>query len=57
MVAFAINALNEYSFSDIVHAKKIINNRRQDYNGCRPHSALNYQGHQRLQQCGEMEVR
>ncbi|WP_368744978.1 integrase core domain-containing protein, partial [Klebsiella pneumoniae] len=26
-----------------VHARKIINDWRQDYNECRPHSALNYQ--------------
>ncbi|MDU1436672.1 MAG: integrase core domain-containing protein, partial [Citrobacter freundii] len=30
-------------FSDIVHARKIINDWRQDYNECRPHSTLNYQ--------------
>ncbi len=35
--------LNEHWFSDIVHASKIINDRRQDYNEYRPHSALNYQ--------------
>lgn len=35
--------LNEHGFSDIVHARKIINNWRQDYNKCRPYSALNYQ--------------
>ncbi|HBT0567708.1 TPA: transposase, partial [Klebsiella pneumoniae] len=27
----------------IVHARKIINDWRQDYNECRPHSTLNYQ--------------
>ncbi|OSK57069.1 hypothetical protein EADG_05416 [Escherichia coli E1114] len=26
-----------------VHARKIINDWRQDYNECRPHSTLNYQ--------------
>lgn len=35
--------LNEHWFSDIVHAKKTINDWRQDYNECRPHSSLNYQ--------------
>jgi putative transposase len=35
--------LNEHWFSDIVHAEKIINDWRQDYNECRPHSTLNYQ--------------
>ena len=35
--------LNEHVFSDIVHARKTVNNWRQDYNECRPHSALNYQ--------------
>ncbi|PXL70319.1 hypothetical protein DMS69_27735 [Klebsiella pneumoniae] len=34
--------MNEHWFSDIVHARKIINDWRQDYNECRPHSALNY---------------
>ncbi|HDC4616760.1 TPA: transposase, partial [Enterobacter cloacae] len=27
----------------IVHARKTINDWRQDYNECRPHSSLNYQ--------------
>ena len=40
---FRDECLNEHWFSDIVHARKIINNWRQDYNECRPHSALNYQ--------------
>jgi putative transposase len=35
--------LNEHWFSDIVHAMKTINNWRQYYNECRPHSSLNYQ--------------
>ena len=35
--------LNEHWFSYIVHARKVINNWRQNYNECRPHSALNYQ--------------
>jgi putative transposase len=30
-------------FSDIVHVKKIINDWRQDYKECRPHSSLDYQ--------------
>ncbi len=34
---------NEHWFSDIVHARKVINDWRQDYNECRSHSALNYQ--------------
>ncbi|HGW8504722.1 TPA: integrase core domain-containing protein, partial [Raoultella ornithinolytica] len=33
----------EHWFSDIIHARKVINDWRQDYNECRPHSALNYQ--------------
>ena len=40
---FRDECLNEHWFSDIVHARKIINDWRQDYNECRPHSALNYQ--------------
>ncbi len=36
---FRDECLNEHWFSDIVHAR----NWRQDYNECRPHSALNYQ--------------
>lgn len=35
--------LNEHLFSDIVHVKKIINDWRQDYKECRPHSSLDYQ--------------
>ncbi|HAX7311935.1 TPA: transposase, partial [Escherichia coli] len=40
---FRDECLNEHWFSDIVHARKIINDWRQDYNECRPHSTLNYQ--------------
>lgn len=40
---FRDECLNEHWFSDILHARKIINDRRQDYNEYRPHSALNYQ--------------
>lgn len=40
---FRDECLNEYWFSDILHARKTINDWRQDYNECRPHSALNYQ--------------
>ncbi|GKQ27837.1 transposase [Klebsiella michiganensis] len=39
---FRDECLNEHWFSDIVHARKIINDWRLDYNECRPHSALNY---------------
>ncbi|QHM94292.1 MULTISPECIES: IS3 family transposase [Kosakonia] len=39
---FRDECLNEHWFSDIVHARKIINDWRQDYNECRPHSSLNY---------------
>ncbi|HBY5111307.1 TPA: transposase, partial [Klebsiella pneumoniae] len=39
---FRDECLNEHWFSDIVHARKTINDWRQDYNECRPHSALNY---------------
>lgn len=35
--------LNEHGFSDITYARKTINDRRQDYNECRPHSSLDYQ--------------
>lgn len=35
--------LNEHWFSDILHARKTINDWRQDYNECRPHSSLDYQ--------------
>ncbi|MDV0476609.1 integrase core domain-containing protein, partial [Klebsiella pneumoniae] len=38
----ADECLNEHWFSDIVHARKIINDWRLDYNECRPHSSLNY---------------
>jgi putative transposase len=40
---FRDNSLNKHRFSDIVHARKKINDWRQDYNECRPHSSLNYQ--------------
>ena len=40
---FRDECLNEHWFSDIVRARKIINDWRQDYNECRPHSTLNYQ--------------
>lgn len=40
---FRDECLNKHWFSDIVYARKIINDWRQDYNECRPHSALNYQ--------------
>lgn len=40
---FRDECLNEHWFSDIVHASKVINDWREDYNECRPHSALNYQ--------------
>lgn len=40
---FRDECLNEHWFSDIVHARKIINDWRQDFNECRLHSALNYQ--------------
>ncbi|WP_326977995.1 IS3 family transposase [Citrobacter braakii] len=40
---FRDECLNEHWFSDIVHARKIINDWRQDYNECSPHSTLNYQ--------------
>ncbi len=35
--------LNERWFSDILHAQKMMNGWRQDYNECRPHSSLYYQ--------------
>lgn len=40
---FRDECLNEHWFSDILHAWKIINDWRQDYNESRPHSSLNYQ--------------
>ncbi|ELY2043108.1 IS3 family transposase [Enterobacter ludwigii] len=40
---FRDECLNEHWFSDILHARKTINDWRQDYNECRPHLALNYQ--------------
>lgn len=40
---FRDECLNENWFSDIGHAKRIINDWRQGYNEHRPHSALNYQ--------------
>ncbi|MFZ4215554.1 integrase core domain-containing protein, partial [Pantoea endophytica] len=40
---FRDECLNEHWFSDILHARRIINDWRQDYNESRPHSSLNYQ--------------
>ncbi|HDL8434484.1 IS3 family transposase [Yersinia enterocolitica] len=40
---FRDECLNEHWFSDVSHARKTISEWRQDYNECRPHSALNYQ--------------
>nr|GME07234.1 IS3 family transposase [Ipomoea batatas]GME07342.1 IS3 family transposase [Ipomoea batatas] len=40
---FRDECLNEHWFSDVLHARKIINDWRQDYNESRPHSSLNYQ--------------
>jgi putative transposase len=40
---FRDECLNEHWFSDILHARKIINDWRQDYNESRPHSSLKYQ--------------
>lgn len=40
---FREECLNEHGFSDILHARKIINECRQDYNEYRPHSSLKYQ--------------
>ena len=40
---FTKECLNENWFSDILHARKTINDWRQDYNECRPHSSLDYQ--------------
>ena len=39
---FCDECLNEHWFSDIFHARKIINDWWLDYNECRPHSSLNY---------------
>lgn len=40
---FTKECLNEHWFSDILHCRKTINDWRQDYNECRPHSSLDYQ--------------
>jgi putative transposase len=40
---FRDECLSEHGFSDVSHAMKTISEWRQDYNECRPHSALNYQ--------------
>ncbi|WP_120279557.1 IS3 family transposase [Enterobacter bugandensis] len=40
---FRDECLNEHWFSDIFHARKTINDWRQDYNERRPHSSLDYQ--------------
>lgn len=46
---FHDECLNEHWFSDIIHARKVINDWRQDYNECRPRR------HQSLQRGGGME--
>ncbi|EPW4258880.1 TPA: IS3 family transposase [Enterobacter cloacae] len=40
---FRDECLNEHWFSDILNARKTVNDWRQDYNECRPHSSLDYQ--------------
>ncbi|ELQ6264496.1 transposase, partial [Cronobacter malonaticus] len=40
---FRDECLHELGFSDILHARKIINDWQQDYNEFRPHSSLHYQ--------------
>ena len=40
---FRDKCLNEHWFIDILHARKIINDWRQDYNESRPHSSRKYQ--------------
>lgn len=35
---FRDECLNEHRLSDVLHARKTINDWRQDYNECRPHS-------------------
>lgn len=40
---FRDECLNEHWVSDILHARKTINDWRQDYNERRPHSSLDYQ--------------
>ncbi|CCG88101.1 Insertion element IS476 uncharacterized 39,2 kDa protein [Erwinia piriflorinigrans CFBP 5888] len=40
---FRDECLNEHVYSDVIHARKNINDWCQDYNECRPHSTLNYQ--------------
>jgi putative transposase len=52
---FRDECLNEHWFSDIVHGK-IINDWRQDYNECRPHSALNYQTPSSLQRVAKWKM-
>lgn len=40
--SFRDKCLNEFWFNDILHARGIINDWRQDYDECRPHSSLSY---------------
>ena len=40
---FRDECLNEHWFTSLPHARTVIAAWRQDYNGARPHSALNYQ--------------
>ncbi len=40
---FDDECLNEHRFRDILHARKMINDWRQDYNESRPHLSLDYQ--------------
>ncbi|WP_155814810.1 integrase core domain-containing protein, partial [Serratia symbiotica] len=39
---FSNECLNEHGFSDVSHARGIINEWRKEHSECRPHSALNY---------------
>lgn len=40
---FRDECLNDHWFSSLAHARSIVSAWRQDYNECRPHSALGYQ--------------
>lgn len=52
---FRDECLNEHWFSDIVHARKVINDWRQDYNECQYIQHWIIRRHQSLQHYGEME--
>jgi len=52
---FRDECMNKHWYSDVLHARKIINDWWRDYNESRLHSSLNYQTSSELQQTANTE--